>query len=206
MTDPRPTRRQKQKARTRERIFEAAREQFERFGFEGTTMRDVAAEAGVATGTIFTHFPDKGALLIATLLEDLAETDRGIMETLPSSPIRAQIIHMATAGFGYWCRRPELSATLLREMYFIGGPEAKRRRRETAQFVGFCSELLEDAVGRGELRSDVDCAAVAESLYSFYVGRLTRAAGDDAFHLQPMLTDLESFVDQLLAGIAPRSD
>jgi len=169
-------------------------------------MRGVASEAGVATGTIFTHFPDKSALLIATLLEDLAETDRGIMETLPSSPVRAQVIHMATAGFGYWCRRPELSATLLREMYFIGGPEAERRRRETTRFVGFCRELLEEAVGRGELRPDVDCTAVAESLYSFYVGRLIRAAGDDAFHLQPMLNDMESFIDQLLAGIAPRSD
>jgi AcrR family transcriptional regulator len=111
--------RREQKAKTRERIFEAARALFERRGFDGATMRDVAAEAGVATGTIFTHFPDKGALLIATLLEDLAETDRRILETLPGSPIRAQIIHMAAAGFGYWCRRPELSATLLREMYLI---------------------------------------------------------------------------------------
>ena len=45
-------------------------------------MRAVAAEAGVAAGTIFTHFPDKGALLLAALLEDLAAIDQRILERL----------------------------------------------------------------------------------------------------------------------------
>ena len=201
-----PTLRQRQKAETRERILDAARSLFERRGFDGATMRAVASEAGVATGTIFTHFPDKGALLIEALLDDLAEIDRHIVATLPASPIRAQISHMAAAGFGYWCRRPALSTTLLREMYFIGGAPAERRRKETAGFVGFCRQLLEEARDRGELRSDLDCAATAESLYSFYIGRLIRAAGDGDLDLETMLGDLEAFVDQLLSGIAARID
>ena len=201
-----PTRRQRQKAATRHRILDAARSLFEQHGFDGTKMRTVATEAGVATGTIFTHFPDKGALLIDAILEDLAETDRGIAETLPPSPIRAQIRHLAEAGFGYWCRRPSLSTTLLREMYFIGGPPSERRREETARFVGFCRELLEMARDRGELRPDVDCAAVARGLYAAYIGRLVQAAGDGDFNLEAMLSDLEAFIDHLLAGIAAPSD
>lgn len=200
------TPRQRQKAATRHRILAVARSQFELHGYEGTKMRAVAAEAGVAAGTIFTHFPDKGALLIAAILEDLAETDRRIAESLPPSPIRAQIRHLVKAGFGYWCRRPSLSTTLLREMYFIGGPPAKRRREETERFVGFCRELLENARDRGELRPDVDCGAVARGLYATYTGRLVRAAGDGDFNIEPMLSDLETFVDHLLAGIAVPSD
>ena len=80
------TTRQQKKAATRHRVLAAARSLFELHGYEGTKMRTVAAEAGVAAGTIFTHFPDKGALLIAAILEDLAETDRRIAETLPPSP------------------------------------------------------------------------------------------------------------------------
>lgn len=200
------TRRQRQKAETRARILDAARRLFESNGFDGTTMRAVAADAGVALGTIFTHFADKGDLLISALLEDLAATDRRIAETLPASPIRSQISHMAAAGFGYWCSRPALSATLLREMYFIAGPSAERRREETSRFVGFFRGLLEDARNRGELKDDLDCAAIAEALYTFYTGRLIRAAGDDDFDLEEMLSDVEVFVDDLLTGIGRPSD
>ncbi|MGA2132850.1 MAG: helix-turn-helix domain-containing protein, partial [Bryobacteraceae bacterium] len=37
-------------AETRARIMEAAMELFRRQGFEATTMREIAVEAGVATG------------------------------------------------------------------------------------------------------------------------------------------------------------
>jgi AcrR family transcriptional regulator len=201
-----PKLRQQRKAKTRKKILDAARDLFEQRGFEGTTMRAVASEAEVATGTIFTHFPDKGALLIAAILEDLAETDRQIAETLPPCPIRAQIRHMAIAGFAYWCQRPQLSTTLLREMYFITGPPAELRRKETVRFVGFCRSVLEQARDRGELRPDLDCETTAKGLYTYYIGRLVQAAGQDDFGLDAMLADLEAFVDQLLAGIAARKD
>jgi AcrR family transcriptional regulator len=198
--------RQRQKEETRVKILDAARALFEQHGFQGATMRAVAARAGVATGTIFTHFPDKGALLIEAILEDLAVTDQRIAETLPASPIRAQILHMAEAGFGTWCRRPALSSTLLREMYLIDGPSGERRRVETARFVSYCRELLEKARGRGELRYDVDCTAAAHNLYNTYIGRLIQAAGDNDFDLDAMLADFAVFVDQLLAGIGSRPD
>ena len=119
-TPPQPagTRRQQQKAETRALILDAARTLFEEYGWESTTMRKVAAGAGVGLGTIFTHFPDKGALLIAALLEDLAEIDREILDSFPAdAPLKGQIMHTAAAGFGYWCRRPALSAVLLRRKF-----------------------------------------------------------------------------------------
>ena len=151
------TRRQRQKAETRASILEAARALFEERGFDGTTIRAVAAKAEVGLGTIFAHFPDKGELLIAALLEDLAQTDQKILETLPAdAPIKEQIMHLAEAGFGYWCRRPALSATLLREMWFVQGEWAEKRREETARFIDFVVELLEGSRRRGEIRDDVD--------------------------------------------------
>jgi len=201
---PAPTgkRRQQQKARTRALILDAARTLFEEHGFDGTTMRAVAAEAEVGLGTIFSHFPDKAALLVAALLEDLAKEDHRILETLPrDAPIRDQIMHFARAGFGYWCRRPALSATLLREWWFIRGTWAEKRREETARFIELVVHVLEGAQQRGELRPDVDLERAAEELYSFYVGRLIRAAGEDQFDVDVLLTSMESFVDDLLRGI-----
>ena len=201
-TEKTGTRRQRQKAETRELILDAARALFEERGFDGTTMRVLAAEAEVGLGTIFAHFPDKGALLIAALLDDLAQTDQQILETFPvEAPIKEQIMHVAAAGLGYWCRRPALSATLLREMWFIQGEWAEKRREETVRFIDFVVHLLDGARHRGELRSDVDLPHMAEALYSFYVGTVIRAAGDGRLNVDALLEDTEKFVDQLLAGV-----
>jgi AcrR family transcriptional regulator len=196
-------RREQQKAETRELILDAARDLFEDRGFEGTTMRAVAGRAGVGLGTIFNHFEDKGALLIAAVLEDLSKTDRQIVEDFPTdAPIRDQILYVAASGYGYWCRRPSLSAELLREMYFIRGPWAETRREETARFLTYVTELLEKAQRRGELRTGFDPRRIAESLYSVYVGNLIRAAGDNRFELDEMLQSTAALLDHLLAGIA----
>ncbi len=49
---------------TQTRILKAARKLFARRGFDGTTTRDLAQEAGVAEGTLFRHFENKKAILI----------------------------------------------------------------------------------------------------------------------------------------------
>ena len=196
------TRRQKQKAETQALILDAARELFEEHGWDGTTTREVAARAGVGLGTIFSHFPDKGALLIAALLEDLAQIDAEILDSLPTdAPAKDQIMHFAAAGFGYWCARPGLSATLLREMYFITGVWADNRRQETDRFIEFVRRLLEGFRDRGEIRRDVDLRVTAEALYSNYVGSLVRAAGDNRFDADALLGEFEAYLDQMLGGI-----
>jgi AcrR family transcriptional regulator len=54
--------------RSRAAILDAALQMFSRQGFRGTSIRDVAARAGVSTGSVYHHFRDKEALL-NTLLE-----------------------------------------------------------------------------------------------------------------------------------------
>jgi AcrR family transcriptional regulator len=49
---------------TKKRILDAAQKLFARKGYEGTTTRELAHEAGVAEGTIFRHFPNKKAILV----------------------------------------------------------------------------------------------------------------------------------------------
>jgi AcrR family transcriptional regulator len=49
---------------TRTRILKAALRLFARKGYDGTTTRDLAEEAGVAEGTLFRHFTNKKAILV----------------------------------------------------------------------------------------------------------------------------------------------
>jgi AcrR family transcriptional regulator len=50
---------------TQTRILQAAQRLFARRGYDGTTTRDLAQAAGVAEGTLFRHFENKKAILIA---------------------------------------------------------------------------------------------------------------------------------------------
>jgi len=57
---------------TRARLVEAAAVLTEKQGFESTSMAQIAQQAGVATSTLYHHFPDKRTLLLA-LIEEWSE-------------------------------------------------------------------------------------------------------------------------------------
>ena len=63
------------KEATRQRILDAARQHFARHGFEATTTRDLAAAAGIATGTLFNYFPTKEAIALCLVAQACAEAD-----------------------------------------------------------------------------------------------------------------------------------
>lgn len=55
---------QSPESETRTRILESAQRLFARQGYEGTTTRALAQDAGVAEGTLFRHFDSKKAILV----------------------------------------------------------------------------------------------------------------------------------------------
>jgi AcrR family transcriptional regulator len=59
--------------RTRDLILRAAIVVFGKRGFAETTVLDIAAEAGVASGSVYQYFEDKGDIF-RRLLQDLTET------------------------------------------------------------------------------------------------------------------------------------
>ncbi|HEY0649809.1 TetR/AcrR family transcriptional regulator, partial [Phenylobacterium sp.] len=74
------TPRQSQKEATRQRVLDAARELFDTYGYQGTTIREIARQAQVSVGSVFTTFASKGEILsevMAARLDPLfAEIDR----------------------------------------------------------------------------------------------------------------------------------
>ncbi len=64
---------QETKTATRDRIVATASKLFIRHGWEGTTTRDIALAAGIATGTLFNYFQSKEAIVAALMTEALAK-------------------------------------------------------------------------------------------------------------------------------------
>jgi AcrR family transcriptional regulator len=63
---------------TRRKIYEAAMEMFREKGFEETTMRDIAAKAGVALGGTYYYFSSKDAIVLA-FYHEMQEASRTVV-------------------------------------------------------------------------------------------------------------------------------
>jgi TetR/AcrR family fatty acid metabolism transcriptional regulator len=70
----------------RQRILDAAKRRFGRYGLRATTMQDIAQEAGVAVGTIYQFFADKDALMLAWV-DEHRDLIRSHMEGVLNQPI-----------------------------------------------------------------------------------------------------------------------
>jgi AcrR family transcriptional regulator len=168
-TRRRPTRREKQKEVTRTVIVDIARDHFEEHGFERTSIRAIAADAGVAPGTVLTHFEDKRDLLNAALFDDLTRTILDAIERPARGPLLRDLLALARAFLGYYAERPALSRALLKEALLAEKPWAARYAGQVTLVHEHVVHLVDAARSRGEpglagLRS----AAVSGAFLSFY--------------------------------------
>src|SRR5215813_14107145 len=78
---------------TRARILTAAMELFRRNGFAQTTMREIAAEAGVALGAAYYYFDSKEAIVLAFYGQAQKDLDPLLAESLAGSRDLARRLH-----------------------------------------------------------------------------------------------------------------
>src|SRR5262245_51407743 len=67
---------------TRRKIYDAAMEMFREKGFEETTMRDIAAKAGVALGGAYYYFSSKDAIVLAFYHDMQEGSHESILEAM----------------------------------------------------------------------------------------------------------------------------
>ena len=82
-------------AETRDALLRAATVVFARDGYEGASVADIAAEAGISSGPIYTHFGGKAELFAACLQ---ANDRRALDEVLGA--VEAQDAASILAAFG----------------------------------------------------------------------------------------------------------
>jgi AcrR family transcriptional regulator len=108
--------------RTR-RIVEAATLLAEKGGFEAVRLRDVAAQAEVALGTLYRRFRSKEDLLLAALELELREHGRRLRSAPPTGGTPLERVGSFFAGLtATLCRRPNLARALVRAIA-SGAPE-----------------------------------------------------------------------------------
>ncbi|MFE4829512.1 TetR/AcrR family transcriptional regulator [Streptomyces sp. NPDC056672] len=172
--------------RNKETLLDAAAAIFVTSGVEAP-VRDIAARAGVGTGTIYRHFPTRADLIIAVYrhqVEACAE----------AGPILLATCATPHAALGRWINlfvdflvtKHGLAAALQSDdagfdtlhAYFLD------------RLVPVCAQLLEAAAGAGEIRSDMDALELMRG-----VGNLCVGADSDPRY------DARRLVELLIAGL-----
>lgn len=193
--------RAKQKERTRAAVLAAARALFAQHGFERTTIRDVAARAGVAVGTVFVHFPDKNVLLAATLDAQIASTLSRAWSTLPEGSAREQLRHVIGALYRMYARSPALARVLIKESLFLEGPGKPAAEARLGEFLQALTAVLSRS---GVLRTGLDASDAASAVFAAYLACLVEGLSSARFEPKRQLARFDRLIEPWFA--TPRAN
>ncbi len=147
-------------ARVRDAVLTATLEQVTEHGIEGLTIGDVAARAGVAETTIYRRWGTRTAL-IADAVTELAAVGNPVPDT---GSLRSDLTVLA-GQVSDLISRPGMARLVGTTVALSSDPEvdAARRRFWNDRFER-SSQVITEAVARGELPATVDPRAVLETL------------------------------------------
>ena len=155
----------------RDQIIEVALQHFSRYGYAGTSMRQLAKEVGITAAAIYRHFPSKldlfekavesrsRGLAISSYLETLRRLD-SIEDVL-----RAASLHLLSTAQ----QDPELLRLLLLTSATDGAAAAKLLKEFRMPYVTFLTEELQRRMDKGELR-EIDPGITARCYVGLVIG------------------------------------
>lgn len=165
-------------------ILEAAKQMFTQHGFDGVSMDQIAAAAGVSKLTVYSHYGDKEALFVAVVKSHCEQQlPSSLFEPMPQVPLRERLLTIAqafyamisspaaVAGHRMLCT-PQLANSPLPQLFWEAGP-----KRVQSDFAA----LLQRRIAAGELEIP-DVARAASQFFILLKGephaRLVFGCGD----------------------------
>lgn len=163
---------------TRERIVAAALDRVASGGYASAGVQAVAADAGVAVGTVYRHFPSKGDLF-AEVFRRASQRELDVVVEVTSPSHDRPATERVAAAVEAFCRRalagPVLAYALIAEP--VDPAVESERLRFRIGYRDAFARVLEDGVRDGELRphdSRTVAAALVGALAESLVGPLAK--------------------------------
>lgn len=171
-----PTRRALAKQQTRAKVLSAARRLFSESGYEGATIRDIAAEAGMSTGAVFANFTDKSDLFREIMIADM----EALVEAMRDGASRGRgvddaMLKLFTAGYSFYKSRLPLARAAFGISWM---PEQGQELRDLAPVQAvqdLFTEQLNQGVERGELSQEAEVKLRSQMLFDSYLANFQEA-------------------------------
>ena len=189
----------------RNEITAAAMQVFARHGFQGASVDEVAAAAGVSKGTVYGYFESKEMLFFATFEAFQAQvTDELLAAMADGKTVREQLIRGLTTMASTLCSHIELYPLTL-EVWAAASSGPTRKRFSAAMqglyknFRELTAGLIKAGKASGEFHPDVNEEAVAGWLVGGMDGLILQAWFDADIDVG---TWTEDFLQTILRGIS----
>ncbi|WP_255507223.1 TetR/AcrR family transcriptional regulator [Mycolicibacterium sp. 018/SC-01/001] len=166
-----------------ERIRQAALQSFARSGTDATTMRGVAAAAGVSLGLVQHHFATKAGLIAAVDEFVLELVVSAMARPLPEPPVDS-VAEIGGRVTGILAEYPDVADYLSRAM--VDGSQVGVRLFDALIDVG--TARWQQRIDRGEVRPDVDITWAVINAILLAMGAISLRYHVDR-HLPAPLTD-----------------
>jgi AcrR family transcriptional regulator len=199
-------------AEIRDRIVVAALHVFGAKGYHRTTIADIVRESGLSVGAIYTYFPGKDAIYLATCDmtagQGLGELAARIAEGRTTAERFAIAISFFLDAADAPPDEPDMASFLVQAWAQAEAAPAVRemlvRRRE--QFVVTGQMLLREGLARGELPAWIDVDALAWGMLSLLDGLLLQKVEAGPAWRRPQAEDRALEVLTLLVAAAAVPD
>jgi AcrR family transcriptional regulator len=184
----------------RERILQAAAEEFAQRGYAGASSESISRRAGMSKATFYEHFANKEDCIVALFDRATEEVSRSMARAArdvgrEDAPARMKA---ATRAFlSALAEHPEFAQTLLVEIIGAGPRAARRRDQIMQQFADGLDAENEYAASRGlipRFASPDDSFAI--------IGAITELVSRQVRLGEPRdVTELAPVIDRLITGL-----
>jgi len=200
---------EKKRARTRAAILKSSKGLFVNNGFDETSMEEIAADAEIATGTLYNYFKTKSALLFA-MYEDLAveliqnapKRQAGLIDAQTAlRDVFAVLVHFSKTGALF--PKP-IMRKVMSHLFAGSAQELGDLVSIEIQFMSLLLPVVQDMEEAGLLAPGVDIQGAAMLLYSTAAANLQAYITVNQMSEEQMVAVLKMQVNSLFFGILPR--
>ena len=139
-------------------------------GYDNTSIDELARQAGVGKGTIYTYFQSKSEIFLAFCEEQLQFVYQELADKSdPDAPLINQLMTIFMGEFQFVSRNKEFGRILMRETIFPKELTDDRSREIDNKYIDLLVPILKKAQQRRELRTDLELILVTGHLYALYI-------------------------------------
>lgn len=194
-----------QEAPPRQRLIDAAEQQFRRFGYRRATVDDVTRAAETGKGSFYIHFASKEDAYIAVVDASLERfLDRAAKALHHPGPVPQRLRALVEVTADHYGQDELLRASLFGETSLVDGAVARRAADiQRGRIRQLLAEVLEAGKRQGSIRETVDVERAAAVL--FEIGwAVVRTQLDDSSDL-PFGAALDTLNDIVGLGLVSRA-
>jgi AcrR family transcriptional regulator len=199
--------RELRKAETRERLLEAGRELLLSDGFHGFSMRKLAAKVNYTATAIYSHFPDKDALLGELVEREFMKFRHAFDRTSQIADPIERLAKMGMTFVGFALEQPDAFKFLFMNTQVEAFPKIGliERGNPAQDCYAYLRSTIEQGLAAGRFRPELTDADLLAQIFmagTHGVVSLHIARGKDPWvPWRPVLPKARLMIDSLIRGL-----